>query len=236
MSIAWCTVHDENWHQVQVTPCASSDTVSSIANAVSLQTAIPSDQLVLWFNNQTLDGQTLDMNATLASYAITPGQHGLFALVSPTITSVIRGDETLTVNWSSTVGTNGFGQNIGYYIATASPGSLTCRTTSAASNSCVIHGVSNAEEYSVVVTTVNPGKLPNLETAATQSPATQPPITPTTTQPVTTTLLQPTLASTGAYLDAPMMMGGSLLLLGTLGIAFARRKGWHWRSHPVSPR
>ena len=91
MSIAWCTIHDENWHQVQVTPCASSDTVSSIANAVSLQTAIPSDQLVLWFNNQTLDGQTLAMNATLASYAITPGQHGLFALVSPTITSVIRG-------------------------------------------------------------------------------------------------------------------------------------------------
>ena len=181
MSIAWCTIHDENWHQVQVTPCASSDTVSSIANAVSLQTAIPSDQLVLWFNNQTLDGQTLEMNATLASYAITPGQHGLFALVSPAITSVTRGDETLTMTWSSTVGTNGFGQNIGYYLATASPGSLTCRTTSAASNSCVIHGVSNAEEYSVVVTTVNPGKLPNLETAATQSPATQPPITPTTT-------------------------------------------------------
>ena len=106
----------------------------------------------------------------------------------------------------------------------------------AATNSCVIHGVSNSKDYSVVVTTVNPGKLPNLETAATQSPATQPPITPTTTQPVTTTLLQPTLASTGAYLDAPMMMGGSLLLLGTLGIAFARRKGRHWRSRPLSSR
>ena len=236
MSIAWCTIHDENWHQVQVTPCASSDTVSSIANAVSLQTAIPSDQLVLWFNNQTLDGQTLEMNATLASYAITPGQHGLFALVSPAITSVTRGDETLTVTWSSTVGTNGFGQNIGYYLATASPGSLTCRTTSAASNSCVIHGVSNAEEYSVVVTTVNPGKLPNLATATTQSPATQPPITTTTTQPVTTTVLQPTLASTGANLDAPMMMGESLLLLGMLGIAFARRKGRQRRIRPLSSR
>ena len=88
----------------------------------------------------------------------------------------------------------------------------------------------------MVVTTVNPGKLPNLATAATQSPATQPPITTTTTQPVTTTVLQPTLASTGANLEAPMMMGESLLLLGMLGIAFARRKGRQRRIRPLSSR
>jgi hypothetical protein len=106
----------------------------------------------------------------------------------------------------------------------------------AATNSCVIHGVSNSKDYSVMVTTVNPGKLPNLETAATQSPATQPPITTTTTQPVVTEMLQPNLASTGSDLEAPLMVGQSLQILGTLGVVFARRTLQHRGSRRVSRR
>ena len=72
MSIAWCNVEDEANTLIQVAPCLASNTISSIAPAVSLQTNIPSDQLVFWFNDQTVNGQILDTNATLGSYAITP--------------------------------------------------------------------------------------------------------------------------------------------------------------------
>jgi hypothetical protein len=220
VSIAWCNVEDQSGHQIQVIPCLPSDTVSSIATAVSLQTAIPSDQLVFWLNDQTLEGQTLNPNATLASYAITPGTDTIVSLVSPTITSVTRGDNTLTVTWNSAVGTNNFGQNTGYYLASASPGSAHCDTSNATTNSCVIDGVSNTQAYSIVVTAVNPGKLPNVTTAAMLS---APTASPTTTTQQVTTSTQPSLPSTGSNLQAPLLFAPSLIILGAVGLTLARR-------------
>ena len=218
MSIAWCNVEDEANTLIQVAPCLASNTISSIATAVSLQTNIPSDQLVFWFNDQTVNGQILDTNATLGSYAINPLTDTIVALVTPTITSVTRGDTTLTVSWNSPVGSNNFGQNQGHYVASASPGSAHCITSDAHTNSCVTHGVSNTQAYSVVVTTANPGKLPNLTTSATLSAATA-----STTTTTTTTTTPPQLPSTGSNLETPLLYGPSLIILGALSLVIARR-------------
>ena len=194
--------------------------ISEFAANFSTESGIPSDQTVFWFNNVTLDP-----SHTIGSYGV-PAGGNLTVLISPLITSVTRGQDTITVSWSEPVSTTGmsvtyahggnnypFGTNVWGFEVTASSasGNLSCSVSNISTiseNQCTIANALDTSSYSVVVTALDAGTMPNLSSPAVESAA-------TATLPTTTTSLpQPSLASTGSDITPFVGAGPGLMLLG----------------------
>jgi hypothetical protein len=195
--------------------------ISDFASNFSTQSGIPADQMVFWFNNVTLDP-----SHTIGSYEV-PAGGNLTVLISPLITSVTRGQDTITVSWRAPVSTTGmsvtyarggnnypFGTNVLGFEVTASSasGNLSCSVSNISTiseNHCTIANTLDTSSYSVVVTALDPGTMPNLSSPAVESSATA--TLPTTT---TTSVPQASLASTGTDITPFVGAGPGLMLLG----------------------
>jgi hypothetical protein len=108
--------------------------------------------------NGTTGGGNSDLSP--ASTSFTAG-----ALSAPTGVSAVGGNAQLAVSWTAPVSTVG----LAHYVATASPGGLTCQSISTATN-CVITGLTNGEAYTVTVVAVGTNVLTNSSPSTASTP------------------------------------------------------------------